>query len=308
MGTPDFAVVSLRQLVEANRNVIAVVTTPDRPKGRGQQMSPSPVKVAATEFGIPVLQPEKLKSQEFISNLKELKPDLILVVAFRILPAEIFTIPPLGTVNLHGSLLPRYRGAAPINWALINGDKVTGVTTFFIQQKVDTGNVIDQAEIPIHDNMTAGELHDIMAKVGAELLVETTTKIAAGKVVTKSQDESLVSKAPKIFRDDCLVNFDRPASEVHNFIRGLSPYPAAHTWLDGKMIRLYDSRMTDSITLDYPISSVRYSPTSEVLEIQCNPGIVAVSSVQLAGKKRMPVADFLNGYTLKDGTLLSKPA
>ena len=228
MGTPEFAVVSLRKLLEANTNIVTVVTVPDKPKGRGLKLQPSAVKIAALAANIPILQPESLKDPKFIQKLYNSKPDLIIVVAFRILPEEVFTIPPLGTVNLHGSLLPKYRGAAPIHWAIINGEKITGVTTFFIKKEVDTGNIIETIEIPIPSNMTAGELHDIMAAKGAEILLETCRKIEKGSVTTRIQNHSLATKAPKIHQEDCLIDFNQPAEKVHNFIRGLSPYPSAY--------------------------------------------------------------------------------
>ena len=236
MGTPQFAVVSLNKLLAADKNVVAVVTASDKPAGRGLKLQASPVKKVALMAHLPVLQPDKLSDPDFIQKLSTFKADLFVVVAFRILPESVFTMPPKGTVNLHGSLLPKYRGAAPINWAIINGESETGVTTFFIRKEVDTGNIIATRAIPITANMTAGELHDFMAEVGADLLLETIRKIESATVKTTEQDETLSTKAPKIHREDCIINFNQSAQNVHNFIRGLSPYPAAYTYLKGKKI------------------------------------------------------------------------
>ena len=234
MGTPQFAVVSLKKLIENKFNIVSVVTAPDKKKGRGLKIQCSPVKLEAQQHNIPVLQPEKLKDAEFQLQLQKIKPDLIVVVAFRILPEAIFTLPPFGTINLHGSLLPKYRGAAPINWAIINGEKETGVTTIFIKKEVDTGNIIDSQKIKISKNMTAGELHDQMAEIGANLLLQSCNDIKNGNVQTKVQDESLATAAPKIFKETCKINFNQAANKVHDFIRGLSPYPASYTILNGK--------------------------------------------------------------------------
>ena len=307
MGTPDFAVVSLNKLLAARVNIVGVVTSPDKPKGRGQKLQSSPVKIAAESAGLPVLQPESLVATQCIVSLQELKPDLIVVVAFKILPEEVFTIPPMGTINLHGSLLPKYRGAAPINWAIIHGETETGVTTFFIQKKVDTGNIIAQAKIPITENMTAGELHDIMAQTGADLLLETIKSVETKSYTLTTQDESKVTKAPKIHKSDCEINFDQPAQQVHNFIRGLSPYPAAYTFLDGKMIRFFRSRILDagSWMLDksnmYDLGQIMQITNDELL-ITCRDSTLAVSEVQLEGKRKMSVEEFLRGHAISIGT------
>ncbi len=281
--------------------MVAVVTVPDKPKGRGLKLAPSPVKQVALESGLTVLQPQKLRDPGFLNQLKTFAPDLIVVVAFRILPEEVFTLPPKGAVNLHGSLLPKYRGAAPVNWAIINGENKTGVTTFFIQKQVDTGNMIDQVEIPISENMTAGELHDIMAEVGAEVLVKTVHKIETGNVQTFVQDESGVTRAPKIRKEDCLTNFNRPANEVHNFIRGLCPYPAAFTYLNGKSIKLFESRLVDDTSKREAPGSILSDSDDEIIAVQCNPGIISIHEIQVQGKKRMSVADFLRGHPLSSG-------
>ena len=306
MGTPEFAVVSLNTLLENHINIVAVVTVPDKPKGRGLHLQPSAVKRAALAAKLLVLQPDNLRDGQFIRNIVDLKPDLIVVVAFRILPEEVFTIPPLGTVNLHGSLLPAYRGAAPINWAIINGEKVTGVTTFFIKRNVDSGHIIDQAEIPITPDMTAGELHDIMAIKGADLLLNTCRKIERGKVTVTVQNESLVTKAPKIQRERCEINFFQPAENVHNFIRGLSPYPCAYTFFNGKRCFLFCSRIIDLIKVETEPGFISAIINNDKILIQCAPGLIAVGEIQLEGKKRMPVADFLRGQRLLAGMRLGK--
>jgi methionyl-tRNA formyltransferase len=297
MGTPEFAVVSLNKLLSAGINIVAVVTVPDKPRSRGLKLQPSPVKIAADAAGLPVLQPDKLKEPQFISALQDLKPDLIVVVAFKILPEEVFTIPPMGTINLHGSLLPKYRGAAPINWAIINGETETGVTTFFIQKKVDTGNMIAQAKIPITENMTAGELHDIMAQTGADLLLDTIKSVEDRSYQLTTQDESQVSKAPKIHKSDCEIDFDQPAQKVHDFIRGLSPYPSAFTHIGGKLIKLYDSRIVDHGSINES-PGTRLKAQGSELHIACKSGIISIGEVQLEGKRRMSVEEFLRGNPL----------
>ncbi|MFC2088592.1 methionyl-tRNA formyltransferase [Calditrichota bacterium] len=301
MGTPQFAVVSLKKLLVEKFNIVAVVTAPDKEKGRGLKIQSSPVKLEALRHNIPVLQPSKLKDEKFCHQLRDYAVDLIVVVAFRILPEAVFELPEKGTINLHGSLLPKYRGAAPINWAIINGEKETGLTTFFIKKQVDTGNIIDRKKIPIDDNMTAGELHDIMATVGAELLVDTCRSIETGSVKTKIQDDNQVTLAPKIFRKDCIINFNQPAKKVHDFIRGLSPYPSAHTYLDIKMIKFYLSKVFDVNDYScFPPGSIVQINKNELI-LKCNPGSISIGEVQLEGKKRMTVSDFLRGYPIAQG-------
>jgi methionyl-tRNA formyltransferase len=298
MGTPQFAVVSLKNLLENGFNIVSVVTAPDKGKGRGLKLQPSPVKEAAQELKLPVLQPENLKDSDFIADLTELKPDLIIVVAFRILPQEVFTLPPLGTINLHGSLLPLYRGAAPINWAIIKGEEVTGATTFFIRREVDTGNIIDTVKIDIGPMMTAGELHDIMAVEGAKLLIRSCNQLRDGTIVTKKQDDSRATKAPKIFKKDCLINFNDSVHDVHNFIRGLSPLPAAFTFYNGQMIRLFQSGIVKSDMVQDKAGTIVEIQKKNLI-IQCNPGLLSIAEVQIAGKKRMPVETFLRGHTFE---------
>lgn len=245
MGTPEFAVPSLNILLENGYDVPAVVTVPDKKKGRGLKESYSDVKTFALEKGLRVLQPEKLKDEEFVKQLTEIQPDLIVVVAFRILPREVYTIPKLGSFNLHASLLPKYRGAAPINWAIINGEKESGVTTFFLQDKVDTGNIILQKKVRIDEDETAGTLHDKLSFIGEEAVLETVQKIESDSVQVSPQDDTLASPAPKIFKEDCKIDWSLPAEKIYNFIRGLSPYPTAWTTLDGANMKIYLAGMTE---------------------------------------------------------------
>ncbi len=304
MGTPDFARVSLKKLLESKHEVLAVVTVPDKPKGRGLKLQPSPVKEFAVANQLPVFQPESLKDPEFIQTLKNFNADAFVVVAFRILPREVFTIPPKGTINLHASLLPKYRGAAPINWAIINGETETGVTTIFINERVDQGNILLQERVPIGPDMTAGELHDVLADVGADLLVKTLDQLESEGIKPKKQDPSLVSKAPKITKEICHLNFNQSAQQVHNWIRGLSPYPAAFAYWNGKLLKLFRSRPVaagDSNAEPGTIVMVMKNAFS----VQCASGIIDIFEVQLQGKKKMSVEAFLNGQPLKKGDRLT---
>ncbi|HMR44757.1 MAG TPA: methionyl-tRNA formyltransferase, partial [Saprospiraceae bacterium] len=243
MGTPEFAVPSLNILVENGYEGVAVVTATDKYGGRGgKQLIESAVKKYALEKNLPIIQPEKLKSPEFVNQLEALKPDLQVVVAFRMLPEIVWSLPRIGTFNLHGSLLPKYRGAAPINWAIIKGEKETGVTTFFITHEIDTGDILMQEKISIGENETAGELHDRMMFLGAETVLKTVKMIESGQYILQKQNEAEVSKAPKIFHETCKINFEQSAGQVHNFIRGLSPYPAAWTMLGEEQLKIYRSR------------------------------------------------------------------
>ncbi len=304
MGTPDFARVSLKKLLESKHEVLAVVTVPDKPKGRGLKLQSSAVKEFAVARQLPVLQPASLKDPEFIQTLKNFNADAFVVVAFRILPREVFTIPPKGTINLHASLLPKYRGAAPINWAIINGETETGVTTIFINERVDQGNILLQERVPIGPDMTAGELHDILADVGADLLVKTLNQLEAEGITPTEQDPSLVSKAPKITKEICHLNFNQSAQQVHNWIRGLSPYPAAFAYWNGKLLKLFRSRPVaagDSNAEPGTIVMVMKNAFS----VQCASGIIDIFEVQLQGKKKMSVEAFLNGQPLKKGDRLT---
>lgn len=300
MGTPDFAVPSLEILLKNKYNVVAVVTAPDKPRGRGQQVSFTPIKEFSLKHSLPILQPDLLKDPHFIYQLSSLKSDLFVIVAFRILPKEVYTIPTKGSFNLHASLLPKYRGAAPINWAIINGEKESGVTTFFLQDKVDTGNIILRQSVAISQEMNAGELHDTLSATGAKAVLETVQLIGNGKADPIQQDDSLASPAPKIFRETCRIDWDQPAEKVHNFIRGLSPYPAAWTVLEGKTIKIYKSRVRQNGDSGLKVHG---SGTGSVIVENNNRLFVKTSDdwleileVQQEGKKRMTAEEFLRGY------------
>jgi methionyl-tRNA formyltransferase len=297
MGTPDFAVASLNALVEAGANVVGVVTAPDKPAGRGMKMNESAVKKYAAEKGLNILQPEKLKNPEFIESLKSLNADVQIVVAFRMLPEIVWNMPPLGTINVHGSLLPQYRGAAPINWAIINGEKQTGVTTFKLQHAIDTGNILLQDTIVIGEDETAGELHDEMMMVGARLLVKTLQQLSEEVLQEVSQSafpESELRHAPKIFTETCKVDWSKNVDEVHNLIRGLSPFPGAFTYLNEKMLKLYRSKR--EITTHHFEPGSLHTDQKTFLKFACSNGFVHITELQLEGKKRMKVEDFLRGH------------
>lgn len=298
MGTPEFAVASLYALVEAGCNIVGVITAPDKPAGRGMQLQQSAVKKYALEKGLHVLQPEKLKNPEFLQELAALEADLQVVVAFRMLPEVVWNMPAMGTINVHGSLLPQYRGAAPINWAIINGEKETGVTTFKLQHAIDTGNILLQERIVITDTETAGTLHDKMKMVGAELLVKTVKALAHGTLNETPQEsianEAGIKHAPKIFTDTCRIDWTRPVGEIYNLVRGLSPYPAAFTQLDGKTLKIYNGIPQAGTTGKEP--GTMDTDRKTYLRFACSDGWLMVQELQLEGKKRMLVADFLRGY------------
>ena len=303
MGTPDFAVPSLDILLKEGYEVVAVITAPDKPAGRGKKMRMSPVKTYAMEKGLKVLQPEKLKDEAFLQELQALKPDLQVVVAFRMLPKEVWALPGEGTFNLHASLLPQYRGAAPINWALINGESETGVTTFFIDDKIDTGALLFQEKTVIAPDETAGQLHDRLMDIGATLVLKTVSAISEGNYQTVIQNEAEATKAaPKIYRETCKINWDEATDKIHNHIRGLSPYPAAWTALkapDGNThnIKVYES----SKELKKHESNTREIITDHrtELKIAAKDGFISLKKVQLAGKRPMYIEDFLKGFRLE---------
>ena len=339
MGTPDFAVASLDALVKAGYNIVGVITAPDKPAGRGMQVQQSAVKKYAVEHNLHVLQPEKLKNPEFLEELKSLHADLQIVVAFRMLPEVVWNMPRLGSVNLHGSLLPQYRGAAPINWAVINGEKETGVTTFKLKHEIDTGDILLQESFPIGENDTAGEVHDRMKEIGAELLVKTVKGLADGTLNEKPQvlgqlrsdrdGQTGLKHAPKIFTETCKIDFNKSVAEVHNLIRGLSPFPGAFTFLNGKTLKIYKSepqgrdagsglnrneepadvgevapghlnRNEESANIvQVPAmggAPTVYSDGKTYLKFACTDGYISVKELQLEGKKKMLVEDFLRGY------------
>ncbi len=299
MGTPEFAVASLDALVGSGCHIVGVITAPDKPAGRGMQLQQSAVKKYAVEKGLHVLQPEKLKNPEFLAELKALEADLQVVVAFRMLPELVWNMPPMGTLNLHGSLLPQYRGAAPINWAIINGETVTGATTFKLKHEIDTGDILCTCELEIGDDMTAGELHDTMKEAGAALLVRTVKGLADGtiKEVPQAQvsGDTELKHAPKIFTDTCRIDWTKTVKEVHNLIRGLSPFPAAFTQLDGKTLKIY--RASKEYILTGSTSAGQYKTDGKTyLKFAGADGFILIHELQLEGKKRMLVEDFLRGY------------
>jgi methionyl-tRNA formyltransferase len=300
MGTPEFAVASLSALVAAGCNIVGVVTAADKLAGRGMQLQQSAVKQFAVEHGLPVLQPEKLKNPDFLAALKALDADLQVVVAFRMLPEAVWDMPPMGTVNLHGSLLPQYRGAAPINWAVINGEIHTGVTTFKLQHAIDTGNILLTETIAIPPDMTAGELHDQMKGVGAALLVKTVQGLAAGSLTEVPQAQlaggQTLCHAPKLFTDTCRIDWGQPAASIHNLIRGLSPFPAAFAQLHGKTLKLFKA----AVQQEKPaIPAGQYQTDGKTyLRFACADGYINVLELQLEGKKRMAIGDFLRGYRM----------
>ncbi len=296
MGTPDFAVPSLEILLKNNYTVSAVVTAPDKPRGRGQQISFTPVKEFAQKHSIPVLQPETLRDPQFISALTNLNPDLFIIVAFRILPKEVYSIPTKGSFNLHASLLPKYRGAAPINWAIINGEKESGVTTFFLQDKVDTGNIILQSRIAIADEMNAGDLHDALSEIGSIAVLETVRLIENGKANPQQQDNTFASPAPKIFKETCRIQWNQNTDSIHNFVRGLSPYPAAWTVHDDKQIKIFHSKISD---FRFQISEFKAGVIRIVenkIIVNTPNGSIEILELQQEGKKRMSAEEFLRGY------------
>jgi len=294
MGTPEFAVASLQALVESGCQVAGVITAPDKPAGRGMRLQASAVKTYALEKGLQVLQPLKLKDPVFIEALRALQADLQVVVAFRMLPEIVWNMPPMGTVNVHGSLLPQYRGAAPINWALINGEKETGVTTFLLQHQIDTGDILLQERIPIDEDMTAGELHDTMKVVGAALLLRTVEGLAAGTLQGQPQGQEAARHAPKIFTETGRIDWNRPAAQIHNLVRGLSPFPGAYTYMHEKLLKIYRSRK--ELVAHEKLPGTMETDGKTFLRFACSDGYLYLLEVQLEGKKRMAVEDFLRGF------------
>lgn len=294
MGTPEFAIPSLRILVDHGYQVVAVVTAPDRPSGRGQQLTPSPVKEFAVSKNLLVLQPEKLRDPEFLEALAATKPNLAIVVAFRMLPEVVWSMPTRGTLNLHAALLPDYRGAAPLNWALINGETKTGATTFFIDQQIDTGAILLRTELEIPHEWNAGDLHDAMMERGAELVLKTVKAIESNEVKPLPQDEkAFLHPAPKIFKEDCRIDWTKPASQLYNFTRGLSPYPTAWTMLNGKVLKVFKVSEGNEPIEGKP-GTLKLSGKNE-LWVACGQGSLRIDSLQIEGKKRMDTAAFLLG-------------
>ena len=295
MGTPEFAVASLAALVDNEFNIVGVITAPDKPKGRGRQLMTSAVKDYALVNNLTVLQPSNLKSEPFLNELRELKADLQIVVAFRMLPELVWAMPPLGTFNLHGSLLPQYRGAAPINWAIINGEKETGVTTFFLQHEIDTGNIILQEKEPISATDNVGTLYERLMLLGAKTVVKTVNLIKEENVETLPQQESYELKsAPKLFKETCEIDWNQPAEKVYNFVRGLSPYPAAWTILNERNFKIFEAAIEET-TIE--IGKIE-SDNKTYIKIGCAKGCLSIKELQLQGKKRMKTEDFLRGNNI----------
>lgn len=300
MGTPDFAVEPLKMLIANKYNVVAAVTAFDKPAGRGQKMQESAIKIYAQSVGLPVLQPVKLRDEEFLTTLRSLNADLFIVVAFRMLPEAVWQMPPLGTINLHASLLPQYRGAAPINWAIINGEKKTGVTTFFINSEIDTGKIISSAEIDIKNTDNAETMHDKLMYAGAKLVLHTVDEIASGNIHLKSQTipENL-KPAPKIFKETCKINWTQTPETIYDFIRGLSPYPAAWGELTKEGEQNISAKIYSANCLNaqhsLPFGTIA-SDERSFMQIACNGGFINVVDIQLAGKKRLGIREFLAGF------------
>ncbi|MDR9363828.1 MAG: methionyl-tRNA formyltransferase [Balneolaceae bacterium] len=294
MGSPDFAIPSLENIHQTDHNILAVVSNPDKRRGRGRKPEPTPVKKKADELNLPTIDVEDLNSDSFHDQLVDLKPDLFVVVAFRILPLSILEIPTIGSVNLHASLLPKYRGAAPIHWAIINGEKETGCTVFFLDEKVDTGKIIGQSRTVIDLLETTGDLYNRLKESGADLLVQSINQIAEGSVEATPQNHELASPAPKLFKENTRIDFNKPANEVHNFIRGLSPFPTAWCTYDGKKMNIYRSKPTGIMKLKPGELHFRDAK----LFVGCRTGAIEIVTLQLPGTKRMSGKDFANGYDL----------
>ena len=304
MGTPEFAVAPLKALLDKGFNIVAVITTPDKPAGRGKKLQSSAVKLFAESMNLNVLQPEKLKDPLFLSELRLLKPDLQVVVAFRMLPEAVWSLPPMGTFNLHASLLPQYRGAAPINHAIINGETVTGVTTFFIDDKIDTGKILFREKVEIPWNYSAGDLHDTLMDAGAELVVKTVKAIHSGNVKEIPQDSVLKSgeilhPAPKIFKEDCEINWNQEGLKIYNFIRGLSPAPAAYSWLKGPEGNAINIKIFSCCFIDAShdlTSGTIIIPEKKEFHVAVKDGFISLLSLQQAGKNKVEAESFLNGF------------
>ena len=301
LGTPDFAVESLRRIHDGGYNIVGVITMPDKPAGRGHKLLHSPVKQYAVANNLPLLQPINLKDPQFVDELRSLGANLFVVIAFRMLPEVVWSMPELGTFNLHASLLPKYRGAAPINWAVINGDTETGVTTFFLKHEIDTGDIIRQEKIDILPSDNVGDVHDKLMMLGADLTIDTIDHIIAGDLKTIPQDDILQgaepTPAPKIFKDTCLINWSKQAMSVHNLVRGLSPYPAAWTNFEQEGKEPITMKIFESAVVKYEGKLIpgKFTNEGNRLFVDCCDARIEILSLQVAGKKRMPTADFLRG-------------
>ncbi|MBE7443237.1 MAG: methionyl-tRNA formyltransferase [Flavobacteriales bacterium] len=308
MGTPDFAVESLKILVENNYNIVGVITAPDKPAGRGQKLQQSAVKIYAEQVNLNILQPTNLKSEDFLAELKALNANLQIVVAFRMLPEAVWNMPQFGTFNLHASLLPQYRGAAPINWAIINGEKLTGVTTFFLQHKIDTGDIIDQQKVIIEPNETAGELHDKLMTIGSKLVLKTVQAIENNTIKTIPQNSNQeLKEAFKIFKPDCKIDWNLPIDIIHNKVRGLSPYPTAWTTLmnkENKELLSLKIFKTLPVFENHQLEPKTIIATKNTIKIAVHGGYIEIVELQLEGKKRMDVPALLNGFNINQYQLI----
>ena len=305
MGTPDFAVASLKALVEENYQIVGVITAPDKPAGRGRKLQQSAVKQYALEEGLRVMQPTNLKSSEFLEELQSVQADLQIVVAFRMLPKVVWSMPKYGTFNLHASLLPDYRGAAPINWAIINGETKTGVSTFFLNEEIDTGAIILQREVEINEEDSAGDLHDTLMNIGSEAVIETVKLIQDDKIEAIAQQNGDFKDAPKLNKENCRINWNSSLSKIHNHIRGLNPYPAAWTKLENQgnitELKIYGGKMIDE-KHDLPIGTI--VTTKKTLRVSVTNGFYEILDLKVAGKRRMDASSLLNGYEFHNGAKL----
>ncbi|RUA12465.1 MAG: methionyl-tRNA formyltransferase [Flavobacteriia bacterium] len=305
MGTPGFAVATLKELLENGYKIVGVITSPDKPAGRGRKIRESEVKQYAKSAGLNILQPTNLKDPQFIKELEALKANLQIVVAFRMLPKAVWNMPEYGTFNLHASLLPKYRGAAPINWALINGENKSGVTTFFLDEKIDTGAIILQQEVEIKEDYNAGDLHDILMEEGAELVLKTVKLIEEDKVITQPQEKAEVSPAPKLFKENCKINWNNQAQDIYNFIRGLSPFPAAWSFLTNKgediEIKIYKTEYRLS---DHQLAVGKIIAQQKELKVAVKDGFIKILELKAAGKRKMDSLSFLNGYKLSEDAMM----
>ena len=292
MGTPEFAVPGLIKLHKSRHHILAVVTGPDKRRGRGKELSPTPVKKKALQLGLPVVEVQDLKSPEFYNQLKALEPDLFVVVAFRILSKSVLSIPKVGSINLHASLLPKYRGAAPIHWAVVNGDEETGCTIFFLSEKVDGGKILLQRKTPIGEMDTTGDVYDRLMNLGSDLLVEAVDSIESGSYELVDQDETEATAAPKVFSEDAFIDFNGKALDIHNRIRGMNPFPGAWTTIDGKRLKLLRARPTEKKSI--PAGQIEISDSAVV--VGCKAGTIELLEVQLQGRSAIPAIDFFNGY------------
>jgi methionyl-tRNA formyltransferase len=299
MGTPDFAVPTLQRLIQSQHEISAIVTAPDKPAGRGNKIRKSAIAKTAETYFLPVFKPTNLKDQSFVDRLKTLNADVFVVVAFRILPVEVFTLPTQGTINLHASLLPKYRGAAPINWALIKGEKTTGVSTFFIEEKVDTGKILLQKKVTLNDEITAGELYDRLKELGAELVIETLAQLEQNQLKPKQQ-EGEPSKAPKVNTETGRIQWQEAARDIHNLIRGLSPIPGCHTFLDGKRIKILRSELVDEHKVHGHPGEVVSADPKDAPIVQTGKGLLKIVELQPAGKRIMTGAEFIRGYRITE--------